>query len=137
MRTARSAPVPIASSPPQDTLRLLVCQHNATFVADGDIALDSVPLDCVTYVIEEVTWLTIACLLFFPLNRLPISLGIPLTRDRLLPHGVLIEPGVRLYEGGNVTVCLLSHGISSFLLSPYSFALRYVFLQLNSLLDPP
>ena len=59
--------------------------------------------------------LTIARLLFFPLNRLPISLGIPLTQDRHLPHGVLIEPGVRLYEGGNVTVCLLSHGI--FLLS--------------------
>ena len=59
--------------------------------------------------------LTIAQLLFFPLSRLPISLGIPLTRDRRLPHGVLIEPGVRLYEGGNVTVCLLLHGI--FLLS--------------------
>ena len=57
----------------------------------------------------------IARLLFFPLSRLPISLGIPLTRDRRLPHGVLIEPGVQLYEGGNVTVHLLSHGI--FLLS--------------------
>ena len=106
---------PIATPPPPDTLRLLVCPPNATVVADGDIALDSVPLECVTYAIEEATSLTIARLLFFPLNRLPISLGIPLTQDRLLPHGVLIEPGVQLYEGGNVTVCLLSHGI--FLLS--------------------
>ena len=114
MRTAPSTPAPIATSLLQDTLRLLVCPHNATFVADGDIALDSVPLECVTYVIEEATSLTIARLLFFPLNRLPISLGIPLTRDRYLPHGVLIEPGVRLYEGGNVTVCLLYHGIFLF-----------------------
>ena len=104
-----------ATFPPQNTLKLLVCPPSATFVADGDIALDSVPLECVTYVIEEVTLLTIARLLFFPLNRLPISLGIPLTRDRRLPHGVLIEPGVRLYKGGNVTIHLLSHGI--FLLS--------------------
>ena len=67
------------------------------------------------YVIEEATSLTIVRLMFFPLSRQPISLGIPLIRDRCLPHGVLIEPGVRLYEGGNVTVCLLTHGI--FLLS--------------------
>ena len=67
------------------------------------------------YVIEEATSLTIVCLMFFPLSRLPISLGIPLIRDRHLPHGILIEPGVRLYEGGNVTVYLLTHGI--FLLS--------------------
>ena len=115
MRTVPSTSAPIAIPPLQDTLRLLVCLPNATFVADGDIVLNSVPLECVTYMIEEVTSLTIARLLFFPLNRLPISLGIPLTRDRRLPHGVLIEPGVRLYEGGNVTVCLLLHGI--FLLS--------------------
>ena len=114
MRTAPT-PAPIATSPLLDTLRLLVCPPNATFVADGDIAIDSVPLECVTYAIEEAMLLTIAQLLFFPLSRLPISLGIPLTRDRRLPHEVLIEPGVRLYEGGNVTVCLLSHGI--FLLS--------------------
>ena len=115
MKTVPSTSAPTATPPPQDTLKPLVCLPNATFVAAGDIALDSVPLECVTYAIEEATSLTIARLLFFPLNRLPISLGIPLTRDRLLPHGVLIKPGVRLYEGGNVTVCLLSHGI--FLLS--------------------
>ena len=61
--------------------------------------------------------LTIVHLMFFPLSKLPISLGIPLTQDRRLPHGILIEPGVRLYEGGNVTICLLSHGI--FLLSSF------------------
>ena len=115
MRTAPSTSVPTATSLPPDTLRLLVCPPNATYVADGDIATNSVPLEFVTYAIEEVTSLTIVCLIFFPLSRLPISLGIPLTRDRLLPHGGLIEPGVQLYEGGNVTVCLLTHGI--FLLS--------------------
>ena len=115
VRTAPSTSVPTATSLPPDTLRLLVCPPNATYVADGDIATNSVPLEFVTYAIEEVTSLTIVCLIFFPLSRLPISLGIPLTRDRLLPHGVLIEPGVQLYEGGNVTVCLLTYGI--FLLS--------------------
>ena len=115
MRTALSTSAPAATSPLPDTLRLLVCPPNATYVADGDIVTNSVPLEFVMYAIKEVTSLTIVRLIFFPLSRLPISLGIPLTWDRLLPHGVLIEPGVRLYEGGNVTVCLLTHGI--FLLS--------------------
>ena len=99
-----------ATPPPQDTLKPLVCLPNATFAADGDIAPDFVPQEYVTYVTKEATSLTIARLLFFPLNRLPISLGTLPTQDRHLPRGVLIEPGVRLYEGGNVTVYLLYHG---------------------------
>ena len=31
-----------------------------------------------------------------------------------MPCGVLVEPGVRLYEGGNVTICLLTNGILLF-----------------------
>ena len=58
--------------------------------------------------------LTIVHLMFFPLSRLPISLGVPLTPHRSLPRGVLIEPGVRLYKGGNVTICLLTSGIFLF-----------------------
>ena len=115
METVPSTSVPTATPPPQDTLKPLVYLPSATFATDGDIAPDFAPHESVIYVIEEATSLTIARLLFFPLSRLPISLGIPLTRDRHLPHGILIEPGVRLYEGGNVTICLLSHGI--FLLS--------------------
>ena len=114
VKTAPSTSAPIATPPPQDTLRPLVLLPNATFVADGDIAPDFVPQECVTYVTAEATSLTIARLLFFPLNRPPISLGSPPTRDRNLPRGVLIEPGVRLYEGGNVTVHLLYHGIFLF-----------------------
>ena len=94
MRTVPSTPAPIATSPLPDTLRLLVCPPNATYVADGDIAISSVPLEPVTYEIEEATSLTIVRLMFFPLSRLPISLGIPLIQDRRLPRGVLIEPGV-------------------------------------------
>ena len=115
VRTAPSTSVPTVTSTPQDTLRLLVCPPNATYAADGDIATDSVPLEFVMYAIEEATSLMIVHLMFFPLSRLPISLGIPLIQDRCLPHGILIEPGVQLYEGGNVTICLLTHGI--FLLS--------------------
>ena len=49
----------------------------ATYVADGDIVTDFVPLELVTYAIKEATSLTIVCLMFFPLSRLPISLAIP------------------------------------------------------------
>ena len=43
-----------------------------------------------------------------------VSLEVPLTLDRNLPCGVLIEPGVRLYKGGNVMICLLASGIFLF-----------------------
>ena len=115
MKTVPSMSVPIAISQPPDILRQRVCLPNVTFAVDGDIATDFAPLELVTYVIEEVTSLTIVQLMFFPLSRPPISLGIPLPLDRGSPHGVLIEPRVRLYKGGNVTICLLTHGI--FLLS--------------------
>ena len=114
VKTVPSTSALTATPPPQDTLKPLVCLPNATFAADGDIAPDFVPHEFVTYVTEEATSLTIARLLFFPLNRPPISLGSLPTRDRHLPRGVLIEPGVRLYEGGNVTVHLLYHGIFLF-----------------------
>ena len=94
VKTVPSTSAPTATPPPQDTLKPLVCLPSATFAADGDIAPDFVPHECVTYVTKEATSLTIARLLFFPLNRPPISLGIPPTRDRHLPRGVLIEPGV-------------------------------------------
>ena len=115
VKTVPSTSALTATPPPQDTLRPLVYLPSATFAADGDIAPVCVPHECVTYVIEEAMSLTIARLLFFPLNRPPISLGTLPTQDRHFPRGVLIEPGVRLYEGGNVTVCLLYHG--TFLLS--------------------
>ena len=141
VKTVPSTSAPTAIPPPQDTLKPLVFLPNATFAADGDIAPDFVHHESVTYVTEEATSLMIARLLFFPLNRPPISLGSLPTRDRLLPHGVLIEPGVRLYEGGNVTVHLLYHGIFLFsflhrthlLFGMYSYDWIHTMILLSSL----
>ena len=141
VKTVPSTSAPTATPPPQDTLKPLVCLPSATFAADGDIAPDFAPHECVTYVTEEATSLTIARLLFFPQNRPPISLGSLPTRDRLLPRGVLIEPGVRLYEGGNVTVHLLYHGIFLFsvlrrtpmLFGMYSYDWIHTLILLSSL----
>ena len=141
MKTVPYTSAPTAILLPQDTLRPLVLLPNATFAADGDIAQDFAPHESVTYVTEEATSLTIALLLFFPLNRPPISLGSPLTRDRYLPRGVLIEPGVRLYEGGNVTVHLLHRGIFLFsflrrthlLFGMYSYDWIHTMILLSSL----
>ena len=47
-------------------------------------------------------------------SRLPISLGLPPRSNWNIPYGVLIEPGVRLYEGGNVMVCLLANSVFLF-----------------------
>ena len=66
VRTAPFMSAPIATSPLPDTLRLLVCPPNATYVADGDIVIDSVPLELVMYAIKEATSLAIVRLMFFP-----------------------------------------------------------------------
>ena len=137
MKTVPSTSALTATPPPQDTLKPLVCLPNATFAADGDIAPDFVPHEFVTYVTEEATSLMIVRLLFFPLNRLPISLGSLPTRDRYLPRGVLIEPGVRLYEGGNVTVHLRYQDIFLFSVLRRTHVLfgMYVFLRLDTYSD--
>ena len=49
VKTVPSTSVPIATPPPQDTLRPLVFLPNATFVADGAIAPDFAPHESVTY----------------------------------------------------------------------------------------
>jgi hypothetical protein len=85
----------IASSLPRVTLPPLVLLSNATFVVDGDMGPAFVPSDSVVCAIQEDILLTTVHLHTFPLNRPPISMGLPLTQDRNSPRGVLIELGVR------------------------------------------
>jgi hypothetical protein len=75
---------------------------------------DSVRLDYVVCAIQEDTWLTTVRLHIFQSLRPPISLGLLQIPDRNSPRGVLIELGVRMYEGGNVTVHILSHHVYLF-----------------------
>ena len=113
-RTAPTTCTPTVIFPCQDTLKLLVCLPNAIFAVIGEIANDSVQPGFVTCANKKVTLLTTVQLTFFSWSRLPISLGLPLPLDRDLPSGVLIKPRVWLYEGGNVTICLLASGVFLF-----------------------
>jgi hypothetical protein len=70
-----------------------------------------VPTDSVICAIQEDMLLTTVHLHTFPLNRPPIFMGLPLTQDRNSPKGILIELGVRWYEGGNVMIHLLHHRV--------------------------
>ena len=84
-KTVPSTSVLTVISPPLDILKPLVCLPNATFAVDGDIATDFALPGLVTYAIEEVMSLMIVQLTFFPLSRLPIILGVPLTLDESSP----------------------------------------------------
>jgi hypothetical protein len=101
-------------SPLQVTLSPLVSLSNANFAVDGDMGPAFVLPDSVVCAIQEDMLLTIVHLHTFPLNRPPISTGPPLTQDRISPRGILIELGVRWYEGGNVTIHLLHHRVYLF-----------------------
>jgi hypothetical protein len=113
-RTAPTISAPTAMFPPPVILRRHALLSNATFVVDGDMEPDSVQLDYVVCAIQEDTWLTTVHLHTFQSPRPPISLGLLQTPDRNSPRGILIELGVRMYEGGNVTVHLISHRVYLF-----------------------
>jgi hypothetical protein len=113
-RTVPTTSVPTATSPLPVILQCHALLSNATFAVDGNMEPDSVQLDYVVCAIQEDTWLTTVRLCTFQSLRPPISLGLLQTPDRNSPRGILIELGVRLYEGGNVTVHILSHRIYLF-----------------------
>jgi hypothetical protein len=113
-RTAPTTSAPTATSPLPVILQRHALLFNATFAVDGDMEPDSVQLDYVVCAIQEDMWLTTVRLHTFQSLRPPMSLGLLQTPDRNSPRGILIELGVRLYKGGNVTVHILSHRVYLF-----------------------
>jgi hypothetical protein len=113
-RTVPTTSVPTATSPLPVILPHHALLSNATFAVDGDMEPDFVQLDYVVCAIQKDTWLMTVRLHTFQSLRPPISLGLLQTQDRNSPRGILIELGVRLYEGGNVTVHILSHHVYLF-----------------------
>jgi hypothetical protein len=119
-RTVPTTFAPTAISPLPVILPCHVLLSNATFVVDGDMEPDSVQLNNVVCAIQEDTWLTTVRLHTFQSLRLPISLGLLQTPDRNLPRGTLIELGIQLYEGGNVTVHFFTSCLSFLILASHS-----------------
>ena len=76
-----------------DTPFQLALLPNVTFAVDGDIPLDSVPSECVRFVINTDMWQTTVLLRCCPLNRRPISTQEVLLINLVLSRGALIEPG--------------------------------------------
>jgi hypothetical protein len=100
--------------PPQVTLPPLVLLSNVTFVVVGNMVPNFVQFDSLVCTIQENMWLITVHLHTFQLNRPPISMGLIPTWDRNCHRGILIELGVRLYEGGNVTIHILHHCVYLF-----------------------
>ena len=119
VRIAQTISAPIVILPPLVTPKALVSLSTATFVIDGDIPTDTVLPGSAEFVIDMGILRTTVLLKRCLLRRPPISLVLcpPPTEER--PGGILIEPGVQCYEGGNVTVCLVCHRV---LLFSFSFS---------------
>jgi hypothetical protein len=113
-RIVPTTSAPTAMSPLPVILQCHALLSNATFAVDGDMEPDSVQLDYVVCAIQEDMWLMTVCFHTFQSLRPPISLGLLQMPDRNSPRGILIELGVRMYEGGNVTVHILSHCVYLF-----------------------
>jgi hypothetical protein len=108
-RTVPTISAPTVTFPLPVILPHLALLSNVTFVVDGNMEPDFVQLDSVVCAIQEDTWLTTVHLHTFQSPRSPIFMGLLQTLGRNLPRGILIELGVHLYEGGNVTVHMLHH----------------------------
>ena len=110
-KIAHSTSVPIVVNQPPDTPPLLVSLPNATFAVDGATPLASVQSKSAQFVVNMGMWWMTVRLRHFPLNRQHIFMQVPLPLNQVPSNGVLIEPGAQLYEGGNVTIFLLSHNL--------------------------
>ena len=110
-KIAHSTSAPIVVNLPPDTPPLLVSLPNATFAVNGATPIVSVRSESARFVINMGMWRMTVRLRCFPLNRRRIFTQVPLPLNQVLSNGVLIEPGAQLYEGGNVTIFLLSHNL--------------------------
>ena len=86
-----------------------VSLSNVTSVTTGTTQLLTAPIATVEFVLPLGTLLTTVCLNVSRLPRpLPSMEGHPpLPLDSFAEQGLLIKSGIRLYEGGNVTIFIL------------------------------
>ena len=100
-RIAHPTRVLIATYPHQDILPPLVFNSNVISVITGDIVIDSVPTESVVFAIPlDMSLMTVQLNIFLPRSRLRSLEDF----SSITTRGLVIEPGARLYEGGNVTI---------------------------------
>ena len=103
-RIAHPTCAPIATYPRWDILPPLVFNSNVISVITGDIMIDSVLTESVVFAIPlDTSLMTVQLNIFLPHSR-PQSLE---DFSSVTTRGLIIEPGARLYEGGNVTILFL------------------------------
>ena len=121
-RTAPTIHALTATSPPPATLCVVAYLSDATSVVIGDIVTDTVPTVTAGFALNQATSSIYVHLLTYPAPFLWRAT----TNEPLFPGitfwgkpGLTIEPGARLYEGGNVTIYLLFHRLVLFVFSSY------------------
>ena len=116
-RTAWSIVAPTAASPPQVTLLETVSLSNVIIAGTGVTEPNSVPIATVRFVLNRDTSWVIARLNVYPLPSHPPPMeGLPPPpSDGLSEETFVIEPGARLYGGGNITIFFLFRHVLLFL----------------------
>ena len=108
-RTVMNTAVPTAIPLLWVTLLNNVLPSSVISVTTGNIAANFVPIKTVEFALYQGTlWVTVLLCVFSHPSCLPFMEDPHLPLSSLWPErGLLIKPGVQLYEGGNVTIFIL------------------------------
>ena len=119
-KIVQTTPVLIVTQPHQATPLVFASWSDATSVVTGDILTSSAPTTTVEFAVTLGTsWIIVLLNVFLHPRQQPSMADPPLLLPRTFTmRGILVESGIRVYEGGNVTIFLLHPHI--LLLSSFS-----------------
>ena len=106
-RTAQNTNALIATRWPQDIHHICACGPSAPFVSVGAIPTKHAHNDFVEIVINQATFQMTVCFQTRPRTKPLISTEMEHLCDKLRRESIVLVPGARVYERGNVTVSYL------------------------------
>ena len=113
---APCTPVPLVGKPRRVTLHIIVWRPNVISVTDGDTLTRYATFGSVEDATPPGTWsITVQSTRLSNQKFVTPMGGLTLTTTTSIPlwmitkEMVCVEPGARVYEGGNVTISFLSH----------------------------
>ena len=115
-KIVQTTPILIVTCPCQAIPLIFASQSDATSVVTGDIQTSSAPTATVEFaVILGISWIIVLLNVFLHSRQQPSMADLPLLLPRSFSmRGILVESGIQVYNGGNVTIFLLHSHILLF-----------------------
>ena len=115
-KIVQTTPVLIVTHPRQAIPLVFALQSDVTSVVTGDIQTSSAPTTTVEFAVTLGTlWIIVLLNIFLHPRQQPSMADLPLLLPRSFSmRGILVESGIHVYNGGNITIFLLHSRILLF-----------------------